>query len=219
MPVKPKSAAYGARTAAQLADFDLTGETMPQNPVNLATTQLPITGRQAGANGNADAPYNPPGARNTDSCLPLRATGEVIHNYSSSGPAPGNIAFRWLYGSNVAALNRDPRIQAVQYNEDTYILRQNVCVHWQAPFTYLLFGNKGALLVDTGATPEPAYYPLRETVDAIIARWARIRRKTNLPLTVVMTSGEDIAQNRGLDHSINSQAGPTRPSCPYRSTR
>ncbi len=27
-------------------------------------------------------------------------------------------------------------------------------------FTYLLFGNTGAILIDTGATPEAAYYPL-----------------------------------------------------------
>ena len=105
---------------------------------------------------------------------------------------------RMPHGSNIAAKNRDPRIQAVQYNEDTYILRQNVCVHWEAPFTYLLFGNKGALLIDTGATAEAAYYPLRATVDAIIARWAQMRRKQNVPLTVALTSGEDIAQNQGL---------------------
>lgn len=135
---------------------------------------------------------------NTDSCVPLHGEGEVIHNYSCKEPAPGNLAFRWLYGSNVAALNRDPRIQAVQYNEDTYILRQNVCVHWEAPFTYLLFGNRGALLIDTGATPEAAYYPLRATVDRIVTRWSQMRRKKRVPLTVVMTSGEDIALNQGL---------------------
>lgn len=172
---------------------------MPQSPPNLATTQYPnSTGQGTGNNGNAEAPYNPPGAKNTDSCLTLHAEGEVKHNYSSNGPAPGNIVFRWLYGSTVAALNRDPRVQAVQYNEDTYILRQNVCVHWEAPFTYLLFGNKGALLIDTGATPEAAYYPLRETVDRIVERWAKFRRRQRVPLTVVMTSAEDIAQNQGL---------------------
>ncbi len=155
---------------------------MPQNQYNSALSGNPQSATsQQYPNGNPDGPYNPPGARNTDSCVPLHATGEVAHNYSSEAPAPGNLAFRWLYGSNVAALNRDPRIQAVQYNEDTYILRQNVCVHWEAPFTYLLFGNKGALLIDTGATPEAAWYPLRETVDRIVARWSLIRRRKNVP--------------------------------------
>jgi glyoxylase-like metal-dependent hydrolase (beta-lactamase superfamily II) len=160
------------------------------NPQSATSQQYP--------NGNPDATMNPPAAKNTDSCVPLQRTTEVDHKYSCDGAAPGNLPFRWLYGSNVAALNRDPRIQVVQYNEDTYVLRENVCVHWEAPFTYLLFGNKSALLIDTGATAEAAYYPLRATVDAIIRRWSQIRRKKSVPLTIAMTSGEDIAQNQGV---------------------
>ena len=149
-------------------------------------------------NGNPNLPYNLPGALNTDSAVPLHRNAPVVHDYKSDGPAPGRLGFRWTYGSNVAAKNRDPRVQVVQYNEDTFVLRQNVCVHWEAPFTYLLFGNKGALLIDTAATPEPNYYPLREMVDAIIARWAQARGRRKVPLTIALTSGEDIAQNQGL---------------------
>ncbi|MGE4410759.1 MAG: MBL fold metallo-hydrolase [Sphingobium sp.] len=174
-------------------------------PENLATRYNPQqTGSQPSAtsssypNGNPALGYNPVGARNTDSAVPLHPTGPVLHNYECDGPAAGRLAFRWIYGSNIAAKNRDPRVQVVQYNEDSYVLRQNCCVHWEAPFTYLLFGNEGALLIDTGATPEADYYPLRQTVDAIISRWCDMRRRASLPLTVVMTSGEDIAQNQGL---------------------
>lgn len=155
------------------------------------------TGR-AYPNGNPDLGYNRPGVRNTDSAVPLHRKGPVVHDYSSEGPAPGSLSFRWTYGSNVAAKNRDPRVQVVQYNEDTFVLRQNVCVHWEAPFTYLLFGNKGALLIDSGATAEARWYPLRETVDAIVTRWAQARGRTTVPLTVALTSGEDVAQNQGL---------------------
>lgn len=149
-------------------------------------------------NGNPDLPYNRPGAKNTDSCVPIRRDEEVTHDYACDGPAPGEIYFKWIYGSNIAALNRDPRIQTVQYNEDTYIMRQNICVHWEGPFTYLLFGNSGALLIDAGATQHAGYYPLRKTVDAVIMRWCRIRGKQDVPLTIALTSGEDIAQNQGL---------------------
>ena len=149
-------------------------------------------------NGNPELQYNRPGVRNTDSAVPLHPAAPVIHDYASDGPAPGNIAFRWAYGSNVAAKNTDPRVQVMQYNEDSFILRQNMCVHWEAPFTYLLFGNKGALLIDNGASANPAHYPLRETVDAIVARWAKARGRTRVPLTLVMTSGEDHAQTKGL---------------------
>lgn len=154
-------------------------------------------------NGNPQLSYNPPGVRNTDSAVPLHPAAPVAHDYSSDGPAPGNLGFRWTYGSNVAAKNRDPRVQVVQYNEDTFVLRQNVCVHWQAPFTYLLFGNKGALLIDTGATADARHYPLRATVDAIILRWCQARGRRALPLTVALTSGEDVAQNQGLGQFVD----------------
>lgn len=158
----------------------------------------PQPAQESYPNGKPDAPYNPPGARNTDSCLPLKPAGEVVHNYASKGPAPGDLPFRWIHGSVCAARNTDPRIQVLAYNEDTYILRENPCIHWEAPFTYLLFGNDGALLIDTGATPEAEYYPLRVTVDEIVSRWCQIRKKKSVPLTVVLTSGEDIAQNQGI---------------------
>jgi len=149
-------------------------------------------------NGNIALGYNLPGVRNTDSAVPLHRGQPVVHDYACDGPAPGTLAFRWTYGSNVAAKNRDPRVQVVQYNEDTFVLRQNVCVHWEAPFTYLLFGNAGALLIDTGATADARHYPLRETVDAIVTRWCRARGRVSIPLTIALTSGEDIAQNQGL---------------------
>jgi len=149
-------------------------------------------------NGNPVSPLNPAEAKNTDSCVPLHHTGEVVHNYQCDGPAPGTIGFRWIYGSVIAARNKDPRVQVMQYNEDTYILRENICVHWEGPFTYLLFGNRGALLIDTGAISKAEWYPLRKTVEDIVARWAKMRGKSKVPLTVVMTSGEDIAQNMGL---------------------
>lgn len=171
-------------------------QTSTYNPA-LSGNPQSATGR-AYPNGNPDLGYNRPGTRHTDSVVPLHPKDPVIHNYDADGPAPGNLAFRWIYGSNIAARNSDPRVQVVQYNEDTYVLRQNVCVHWEAPFTYLLFGNKGALLIDTGATENPEHYPLRKTVDALITRWAQARGRTKVPLVVALTSGEDIAQNQGL---------------------
>lgn len=175
---------------------------MPPSPTPtynaaLSGNSQSATGR-AYPNGNPAAGYNPVGVKNTDSAVPLHRSEAVIHNYVSEGPAPGNLAFRWTYGSNVAAKNRDPRVQVVQYNEDTYVLRQNVCIYWEAPFTYLLFGNKGALLIDSGATTNAQHYPLRDTVDAIITRWGQARGRSTVPLTVALTSGEDTAQNQGL---------------------
>jgi glyoxylase-like metal-dependent hydrolase (beta-lactamase superfamily II) len=166
------------------------------NPV-LSGNPQSATGRGY-PNGNPTLGYNPVGVRNTDSAVPLHPKTKVVHNYASEGPAPGSLALRWTYGSNVPAKNRDPRVQVVQYNEDSFVLRQNVCAHWEAPFTYLLFGNAGALLIDSGATANAQHYPLRATVDAIITRWGQARGRTKIPLTIALTSGEDVAQNQGL---------------------
>jgi glyoxylase-like metal-dependent hydrolase (beta-lactamase superfamily II) len=171
-----------------------TDRTQPQRSGNARPS---ATSRTA-PNGDLSRGYNPAGVRHTDSAIPLHRSGPVMHDYRSEEPAPGRLAFRWIYGSNVAAKNRDPRVQVVQYNEDTFVLRQNVCIHWEAPFIYLLFGNDGALLIDTGATANDRYFPLRETVDALIERWAQARGRDTVPLTVALTSGEDIAQNQGV---------------------
>lgn len=169
---------------------------MPQSPTSAASP--PSASTRTYPNGNPELQYNPPGVRNTDSAIPLHPMEPVIHRYDCEGPAPGDLAFRWIFGSSVAATNKDPRVQVVQYNEDSFVLRQNVCVHWEAPFTYLLFGNKGALLIDSGATDNAQHYPLRATVDAIITRWSQMRGRSKVPLTVALTSGEDVAQNQGL---------------------
>jgi glyoxylase-like metal-dependent hydrolase (beta-lactamase superfamily II) len=56
---------------------------------------------------------------------------------------------------------------------DTVQVRQPKASHWEAPFLFLLFGRERALLIDTGATSEEARFPLRTTVDALIAAWLR----------------------------------------------
>lgn len=172
-------------------------QTSGANVVGPCVTVPPARLMSKTSNGDPEQPYNPPGVKNTDSCLPLRKTAPVVHDYACDGPAAGDIALRWIHGSVVAATNTDPRVQVIAYNEDTYILRENPCVHWEAPFTYLLFGNSGALLIDTGATPEAAFYPLRASVDALVRRWCQLRGRKTTPLTVVLTSGEDVAQHEG----------------------
>jgi glyoxylase-like metal-dependent hydrolase (beta-lactamase superfamily II) len=111
--------------------------------------------------------------------------------------APGAIRFKWIHGSICAATNRDPRIQTVAYNSDTILMRQNAAIHWEAPFTYLLAGTERALLIDTGATAESQYYPLRATVEGLLRRLASLRGVAELPLLIVHTSAEDMAQNQG----------------------
>lgn len=95
---------------------------------------------------------------------------------------PGEIAFpdggavpdldvAWIHGSEAAKYNTDPDIQVHACDEHTYILRQNMAVSYEAPFMFLLFGRSRALLLDTGASTDPQFFPLRRTVDSVIDGW------------------------------------------------
>jgi len=82
-----------------------------------------------------------------------------------------NLDVRWIHGSAAAKYNTDPDIAVHACDEHTYILRQNMAVHYEAPFMFLLFGAARAVLLDTGATALAQYFPLRRTVDQIMAAW------------------------------------------------
>jgi glyoxylase-like metal-dependent hydrolase (beta-lactamase superfamily II) len=129
--------------------------------------------------------------------LLLSAASSVAVDFDPAEPAPGNMRFAWIHGSISARHNSDVRVQVHRYNEHTYILRQNPAVHWEAPFMYLLVGDQRALLIDSGATEEAEYFPLRATVDAILARWATANRSAPVELTVI-TTGDAPAQTAGL---------------------
>ncbi|GAB3647427.1 MBL fold metallo-hydrolase [Glycomyces tarimensis] len=82
-----------------------------------------------------------------------------------------------------------PEIQSHAANEHTIIMRQNKSVNYEAPFMFLLFGDDSAMLVDTGATAESEYFPLRRTVDAHIDAWLGRRPREEYRLLIVHTHG------------------------------
>ena len=89
----------------------------------------------------------------------------------ADGAGVPNLDVAWIHGSEEAKYNTDPDIQVHACDEHTYILRQNKAVHYEAPFMFLLFGAAKAVLIDTGATAKPGFFPLRRTVDEIIDGW------------------------------------------------
>jgi hydroxyacylglutathione hydrolase len=69
------------------------------------------------------------------------------------------------------------------------ILRQSKTVNYEAPFLYLLFGNERALLLDTGATSDPALFPLRATVNGLLADWLAAHPREGYELVVAHSHG------------------------------
>jgi glyoxylase-like metal-dependent hydrolase (beta-lactamase superfamily II) len=102
-------------------------------------------------------------------------------------PEPHVFSVRWIHGSPSAKHNTDPDIQVYACDEHTVILRQNKAVHYEAPFMFLLFGNERAVLIDTGATESAEWFPLRRTVDGLIADWLRRHPREDYSLLVLHT--------------------------------
>jgi len=82
-----------------------------------------------------------------------------------TGLEPGTLQVSWMHGSQSCAQNTDPEIQVHAYNATTYIIRQNKCRTFEAPFIYVLIGGTSALVLDSGATNTPA---LRDRVRTLV---------------------------------------------------
>jgi hydroxyacylglutathione hydrolase len=113
---------------------------------------------------------------------------------------------RWTDGSDPG----EPRIQVQRYEADTYVLRQSVRTHFEAPFLYLLFGTERALLLDTGA----GNIEIRPTVTHLIEQWARERHRNAVPLVVAHSHahGDHIAGDREFRGDANVTVVGTTPA-------
>ena len=111
---------------------------------------------------------------------------------------------KWIKGSADCKTNTDPAIQVLQYNYNTYILRQNKCVNYEAPFMFLFMGDKKALLMDTGATEDATLFPLRAVVDSLISIM-EAQSHTQLALVVAHTHNHD-------DHTAGDSQFANRPN-------
>jgi len=74
----------------------------------------------------------------------------------------------WLHGAKSCKNDINPAIQVMQADASTYVLRQNKCVTFEAPFIYVLFGKDKVLVVDTGANQSPELSPIYQTVESLI---------------------------------------------------
>lgn len=72
-------------------------------------------------------------------------------------------------------------LEVQAYDAHTYVLRENLCSTWEAPFMYLLVGDREALLIDTGDVADPKLMPLAQTVLGLLPMSGGSR----LPLVVV----------------------------------
>lgn len=75
---------------------------------------------------------------------------------------------KWIHGSADCNSNTDPAIEVFRYDQSSYVLRQNKCLSFEAPFIYVLIGDEKVLVLDTGATESALDFPLYETVRSLV---------------------------------------------------
>jgi hydroxyacylglutathione hydrolase len=120
----------------------------------------------------------------------LVVVGLLMASSSSwSQVATGSLNVHWNEGAKDCKANPQAPIEVHAYNPQTFILRENLCSTFEAPFMYLLIGSTKALLIDTGDVTDPERMPLAKTVMNLLPG----AEPSKLPLLVVHT-------HRHLDH-------------------
>jgi glyoxylase-like metal-dependent hydrolase (beta-lactamase superfamily II) len=97
--------------------------------------------------------------------------------------------WHWNPGAADCKTNPPPPVEVRRYDPKTFVLRENPCATFEAPFMYLLIGADKALLIDSGDVADPHAVPLAKTAIELLPGPEGLR----LPLLVAHT-------HRHLDH-------------------
>ena len=114
-------------------------------------------------------------------------TGELPKGWKSGGP-------------NCLTV---PNWQVQEYNEDFYILRESGCINPEKPFLFLIFGEKKALLEDTGVArtaPDAngqSVIPTAPFIMDLLEQWAK--RKSHAPVSLVVIHSHAHADHTAAD--------------------
>jgi hydroxyacylglutathione hydrolase len=92
---------------------------------------------------------------------------------------------KWIHGATDCKTNTDPAIEVFRYDQSSYILRQNKCLSFEAPFIYVLFGKNKVLVLDTGATDSALDFPLYKTVKSLIREHSQREETIEKTLLVI----------------------------------
>jgi glyoxylase-like metal-dependent hydrolase (beta-lactamase superfamily II) len=87
----------------------------------------------------------------------------------------------WIDGTTA----NEPETQVQRIDGDTFVIRQSVKTNFEAPFLYLLFGQKRVLLIDSGA----GGLKIQPTVDRLVADWRTRHNNQPIPLVVAHSHG------------------------------
>lgn len=111
---------------------------------------------------------------------------------------------QWIHGSQDCEMNQDPAIDILRVNRDTFVLRQNKCINYEAPFIYLLFGQHTLFVQDTGATRSAEEFPIYLAISKIAEQWKTDNGIEKLHMLVTHSHGH-------LDHRAGDDQFRNKP--------
>jgi glyoxylase-like metal-dependent hydrolase (beta-lactamase superfamily II) len=111
----------------------------------------------------------------------------------------GTLPASWV---TAASCPEEPAVRVHEYNPDFFILRQSGCTNFEKPFLYLIFGERSALLVDTGAQTAD----IASAVDGVVAHWSAGHDGRSVALIVVHSHahGDHVAGDAQFRNRANT---------------
>ncbi|WP_086934235.1 MBL fold metallo-hydrolase [Agarilytica rhodophyticola] len=92
---------------------------------------------------------------------------------------------KWNHGAADCSNDTNPAFEIFRYDDISYILRQNKCLTFEAPFIYLLFGADKTLLLDTGAIKDETKAPLFSLVTSLVEELVNNGKLTSNEILVI----------------------------------
>ncbi|WP_299009333.1 MBL fold metallo-hydrolase [uncultured Shewanella sp.] len=78
---------------------------------------------------------------------------------------------QWAHGTENCEDNQEPILDVYQHDVSTFIIRQNKCLTFEAPFIYILIGQNKIVVLDTGDIDTDVnfslYTQIKSTIDLI----------------------------------------------------
>lgn len=109
----------------------------------------------------------------------------------------------WIHGAADCEKNNDPPLQVHRFDADTYVLRQNKCVNYEAPFIYVMFGQHTVFVQDTGATEDANLFPIYQTIRKLVDE------RGNSQLQVLVTHSHSHGDHKAGDVQFRGKPGVT----------
>ena len=120
---------------------------------------------------------------------------------------PIRLPINWRNGSSNCLENqaRENDIEIFSMNNETFILRENKCINYEAPFMYLLFGNNKVLLIDSGATVSSISFPIQQHVEMIIFHWCIAKKKQRKDVELIIAHSHNHRDHTAGDEQFRNK--------------